>query len=189
VEICAFSVVYNDCWWISSSVQLIIMHDGGLCACSVIYAGFLWTAIPPTITINSQRLPQFHRQSLKTTEHYCNSTENHYTLMNTLTIPPTIIISYRTRTQFHEKISINGGIVIAFSSLLWFSVGLRQCSVVYDNCGWNCVRVQQFIMIDCKIAVVFSSADNHIKLLNTTAIPPTITINYWTLLQCYRQSL
>ena len=35
--------------------------------------------------------------------------------------------------------------------------GIAECSVVYNDRGWNCVRVQQFIMIGGKIAVVFSS--------------------------------
>jgi len=32
-----------------------------------------------------------------------------------------------------------------------------QCSVVYNDCRWNSVRVQQFILIDGGIALVFSS--------------------------------
>jgi hypothetical protein len=34
---------------------------------------------------------------------------------------------------------------------------LRSCSVVYNDRRWNCVRVQQFILIDDIIVVVFGS--------------------------------
>ena len=42
-----------------------------------------------------------------------------------------------------------------FQHVLVISGGIGV--VIYNDRGWNCVRVQQFIMIDGKIAVVFSS--------------------------------
>ena len=44
-----------------------------------------------------------------------------------------------------------------FSSLCRFSLVLCTCSLVYDNCRWNCERINPFIMIFGGIAVVFSS--------------------------------
>jgi hypothetical protein len=47
------------------------------------------------------------------------------------------------------------GITVVLGRLLWLSVELQSCSVVYNDRRWNCVRVQQLIMIDCKIVVLF----------------------------------
>ena len=52
---------------------------------------------------------------------------------------------------------IFGGIVVVFGSLFYLSVDLCACLKVYIDCRWNCVRVQQFIMIDGKMVVVFIS--------------------------------
>ena len=48
-------------------------------------------------------------------------------------------------------------IAVVFSSLEWMSVELCACSVVDNDCRCNCVHVQQYLMIDGKIVVVFSS--------------------------------
>ena len=49
------------------------------------------------------------------------------------------------------------GIAVVLGRLLSLSVEFQFCSVVYNDRRYNCVRVQQLIMIDCKIVVVFSS--------------------------------
>jgi len=56
------------------------------------------------ITINYLARAQFNRQSIKTTKHAHNSTDNHYELLNTHTIPRTININYCTLTQFHRQL-------------------------------------------------------------------------------------
>jgi hypothetical protein len=51
------------------------------------------------------------------------------------------------------------------------SVELCACLEVYNDGRWNCVLVEYLIMIDVEIVWY------HYKLLNTTAIPPTIVIS------------
>ena len=52
---------------------------------------------------------------------------------------------------------IVGGIVCVFSSLYLLSVKLCACSLVYNNCRWNCARIHSFKIIFFGNAVVFSS--------------------------------
>jgi hypothetical protein len=40
-----------------------------------------------------------------------------------------------------------------------FAEIMVQCSVVYNDCRWNSVRVQQSILIDGGISVMFSSLE------------------------------
>ena len=42
MELCASSVVYDDCWWNCSSVQGFIMNEGGLCSCLEVYFDCRW---------------------------------------------------------------------------------------------------------------------------------------------------
>jgi hypothetical protein len=149
-----------------------------LCTCFVIT-----TAIQPSITISYWTLPQFHWQSLWTTEFYHTLTVNHYKLLNTHIIQRAIIINYWTLPQFYRACSVvydcwwdygsvqwyimnNGGFLCMFRSWYWLLVKLCACLVVHCDCRWNCCR-----------------------LLNTHTISPTITINYWTRTQFHWQSL
>jgi hypothetical protein len=52
---------------------------------------------------------------------------------------------------------IVGGIVCVFIRYYSLLVKLCACSLVCNNCRWNCERIQQFIVIASGIGVMISS--------------------------------
>ena len=157
-------------------------------------------------------LPQFHRQSPQTTKHYINFTVNHYKLLYTHTIPPTIIMDYWTLAQFQRR-SLWTTKTQIISSIIninfWTYAQIYRKSLyttdLYNTFTDNHTQLLNMYTISPTININgkpctwihrFSlkttdhnrnHANNH-KLLNTQRVPLTITIKYWILPQCHRQS-
>jgi hypothetical protein len=95
----------------------------------------------------------------------------------------TLLIIHYTISITHNQSLPNNVILI-----LVISHGRGRDREVLTTSGtYPCSYVAQIFYSGPKHA--HKSTDDHYKILNTTAIPPTVISNYWTRTQFHRQSL